>query len=141
MQMGDEDNLNAVGIDSEFSHGDHGGSATINKERSVTMLDIEASVEATPAAKRISATQKSKFHWTPRVPFALRSVHDVPTTAALRQNVFNHPRCLAATDWMAARSGATATNQPSAIHELPARTERIEQYALVFVKSGANSGE
>jgi hypothetical protein len=32
-----------------------------------------------------------------------------------------------------------ATNQPSDIHELPATTERIEQHALVFVKSGAKS--
>jgi hypothetical protein len=29
-----------------------------------------------------------------------------------------------------------ATNQPSAIHELPATTDKIEQHALVFVKSG-----
>jgi hypothetical protein len=29
------------------------------------MLDIEASVEPTAAAKRISRTQKAKFHWTP----------------------------------------------------------------------------
>jgi hypothetical protein len=32
-----------------------------------------------------------------------------------------------------------ATNHPSAIHELPATTERMEQYGLVFVKSGAKT--
>ena len=31
----------------------------------MAVLDIEASVEATPAAKRISRTQKSKLHRTP----------------------------------------------------------------------------
>jgi hypothetical protein len=73
VQMGDEDNLNAVGIDSEFSHGDQRGGTTVNEKCPMAVLNIETSVEATPAAKSISRTQKSKFH---RTPLAFPSLPD-----------------------------------------------------------------
>jgi hypothetical protein len=64
-EVGDEDSLNVVGIGSEFSHGDQRGCTTINEKRPMGVFDIEAGVEASSAAKRISRTQKSKFHRTP----------------------------------------------------------------------------
>jgi hypothetical protein len=76
--MGDEDNLNAVGIDSEFSHGDQRGGTTVNEKCPMAVLNIETSVEATPAAKRISRTQKSKVSSdSSRVPLAIRQLQSL----------------------------------------------------------------
>ena len=65
MQMGDEDCLNRIGIDSEFSDGDHGRSATINEKCSVLMLNKETCIESASAAESISRTEKLKFHPAP----------------------------------------------------------------------------